>query len=255
MAITSEKEIRQLKKRFMELADKSFQGNQFTFTEFLGLSEQSVFYDFLMEYGKTQYTVFGGHVLCERQMVRFGSAKELLYEQPFPIVCIRIRPLVKKFAQELTHRDYLGALMHLGIERGTCGDIFVQNQEAYLYAKETIAAFITGQLNQVKNTKVTCELFAGEPEVLQKEPEPEEYLVSSERIDSVLSGIYKLSRSRSLLLFQEKRVYVAGRLCENNSYVLKTDDPVTVRGFGRFCYRGVQYKSKKGKFGICIDRW
>lgn len=255
MAITTEKDIRLLKKRFAELAEKSYLCNQFTFTDFLGLSEQSVFYEFLREYGVADHTLWGGHALCERRMVRFGSAEELLYEQSFPIVCIQVKPLQKKFADELTHRDFLGALMNLGIERSTCGDIFVQDKEAYLYAQESIAAFIIESLDHVKHTSVRCELFEGGPKILQQEPKRQEYLVGSQRLDSVLAKVYKLSRSQSLLLIREKKVYVAGRLCENNSYLLKDGDPVTVRGHGRFVYRGVQYESKKGKAGICIDKW
>lgn len=255
MEATSEKENRQLKKRFAELAEKSFRENLYTFTDFLGIAEQSVFHEFLQEYGRTAHTMWGGHSMCERQMVRFGSLEELLYEHPFPIVCIKIRPLVKKFADDLTHRDFLGALMNLGIERSTLGDIFVQDKEAYLYAQETMAGFIIDQLDKVRHTSVRCELAQEEPKLFKQEPQREEYLVSSERIDGVLSKIYKLSRSQSQQLFRAKKVYVAGRLCENNSYMLKEDDAVTVRGYGRFFYRGICYESKKGKSGICIDRW
>lgn len=64
-------------------------------------------------------TLYGGREEAERKILRFGSEAELGYEQPFPICCIRIRPLSAKFADKLSHRDYLGALMNLGIERST----------------------------------------------------------------------------------------------------------------------------------------
>lgn len=255
MAITSEKDLRQWKKRFQELADKAYMGSQFTFTDFLGMSEQAVFYQFLKEYGKVDYTLFGGHELCERKMLRFGSVSELMYEQPFPIVCIRIRPLVRKFADKLGHRDYLGALMNIGIERSTCGDIFIQEQEAYLYAEENMAPFILENLTKVKHTNVVCELCFEEVKLLAAEPVEQKLQVSSERIDGVLAKVFQMSRSQSLLLFQEKKVFVSGRLCENNSCVLHKDDMITARGYGKFCYRGICGESKKGKLYISIERY
>lgn len=76
-------------------------------------------------------TLYGGREEAERKILRFGSEAELGYEQPFPICCIRIRPLSAKFADKLSHRDYLGALMNLGIERSTIGDILPGEGEAF----------------------------------------------------------------------------------------------------------------------------
>ena len=123
MAQDNEKEIQQLKNRFHDLADKAYQQGIFTFTGFLGLSEQDIFW---REEAALKYAGFcmsGGCEGSDRVVVRFGNAEELGYEIPFPIVCIHIEPLTVKFAEQLSHRDFLGALMNLGIERSTLGDI------------------------------------------------------------------------------------------------------------------------------------
>lgn len=83
-----------------------------------------------------------------------------------------------------------------------------------------------------------------------REPEPVEITVNSERADSVIAKIYHLSREKSQQLFVEKKVYVDGRLTENLSRTLKSGELVTVRGFGRFIYRGLKYETKKGK--LCV---
>lgn len=54
-------------------------------------------------------------------------------------------------------------------------------------------------------------------------------------------------------LFRAGRVYVNGRLTENNSYALKSGDAVTVRGFGRFTYVGEQGETRKGKTRVCVE--
>ena len=119
MSVENEKEIQQLKNRIRELADKSYNQNQYTFTGFLGLAEQDALWQVEREVKFAGITLYGGREEAERKILRFGSEAELGYEQPFPICCIRIRPLSAKFADKLSHRDYLGALMNLGIERST----------------------------------------------------------------------------------------------------------------------------------------
>ena len=129
---SDEKEIHQLRNRFRDLAEKSFQQGIFTFTGFLGLSEQDIFWQEEGKLSHAGYRLEGGCQAADRVVARFGSPEELGYEVPFPIVCVHIRPLAQKFADDLSHRDFLGALMNLGIERSTIGDIKVGEREAYM---------------------------------------------------------------------------------------------------------------------------
>ena len=72
------------------------------------------------------------------------------------------------------------------------------------------------------------------------------------RLDGLVAEIYHLSRSQSLTLFREKRVFVNGRLMENNSRSCKPGEVVNVRGFGKFIYDGIGYTTKKGKQRVRI---
>lgn len=245
-----EKEELQLQNRFRDLADKSYTQNIYTFSGFLSLAEQNVFLQLERELGHVKWQLFGGNADCERKMLRFGCVEDLGYEEAYPIVCIHICPLLKKFADDFSHRDFLGALMNLGIERSTLGDIFIREKEAYLFCQESMAAFICDKLDKVKHTNVRCERVEAELALPVREPEPVEITVSSERADSVIAKLYHLSREKSQQLFSEKRVYVDGRLTENLSRTLKPGELVTVRGFGRFLYRGQKYETKKGK--LCV---
>ena len=82
--------------------------------------------------------LFGGAAGAERVMIRFGDEESLGYEQPFPIAIIKAEPVSPKFAEKLTHRDFLGAILNLGIERSTVGDIIVRESTAYFFVKEDI---------------------------------------------------------------------------------------------------------------------
>lgn len=245
-----EKEELQLQKRFRELADKAYNQNIYTFTGFLSLVEQDVFFRMAGEISHITYQMSGGSRDCERKILRFGSLEEFGYEEAFPIACVRICPLQKKFAEDFSHRDVLGALMNLGIERSTLGDIFLGDKEAFLFCQEKVAAFICGGLLQVRHTRVSCEPAKDMQDIPLREPVPEEVTVNSERADGIIAKLYHLSRDKSQQLFTEKKIYVNGRLLENAGRSLKVDELVTVRGFGRFIYRGVRYETKKGK--LCV---
>ena len=212
-----DKELQQWKNRLHDLADKSFQQGIFTFTDFLGLSEQDIFW---REEEKLRYAgihLWGGCENADRVMVRFGSADELGYEMPFPIVCIHIQPLARKFADELSHRDFLGALMNLGIERSILGDIKVGEKQAYLFCMDSMAEFICENLTQVKHTHVKCAITEEYHIVPEEAPMQVIIQVQSLRVDAVLAKVYNMSREKSLELFRTGKVYVDGRLCENNS--------------------------------------
>lgn len=245
--MADDKDLQILKKRLIELAERSYSHGIYTFTPFLGLSEQQAFYEIERDVAYAGYTMEGGSPLCERRMIRFGAPEQLGYEEECPIQCIMAEPLIPKFAEHLTHRDFLGAIMHLGIERSTVGDIFVQNQRAIIFCQESIASYLTENLLQVRHTHVKCSITEADKQLQAPVTEEISLTVSSARIDTVISKIYNLARSRSLELFKAGRVYVNGRLTENNSYMLKDGDAVTARGFGRFTYIGEQGESRKGK--------
>ena len=239
------------KKRLVELAEKSYRNNQYVFTNFLNMAEMNAFYEIRKEISYIPFTAFGGTENCERLMIRFGSEEMFGYKEPYPICCIQAEPLIEKFADNFTHRDFLGAIMNLGIEREIVGDIAIKGKKAYIFCTEKIASYIAENLVQVKHTSMRCQVLEAAPDILKPTLEQREVTAASERIDAVLGKLCNLSRSQSILAFREKKVFVNGRQCENNSYQLKKGDTVTFRGFGKFIYEGVKYETKKGK--ICAE--
>ena len=245
-----EKELLQLKNRFRDLANKAFQQNMFTFTGFLGLSEQDAFWNVESDLRHAGFSLYGGSDDTDRKIVRFGNVEELGYEIPFPIVCIHIRPLIAKFADKLSHRDFLGALMNLGIERSTIGDIKVGENCAYLFCLDSIAEYICDNLDKIKHTSVKCSITDNYEEFQQQEPSRENIHVASGRIDACIAKVYNKSRGDVIELFRAGKVYVNGRLCENNAKMLKENEVVNVRGFGKFIYIGNPRETRKGKLSV-----
>lgn len=250
-----DKETVLLKKHLQDLANQSYQNNMFTFTGFLSLHEQQLITEIRKEIASIQVTLYGGNDDCERVIARFGNPEELGYEEEFPIVCIKIEPLIEKFADALTHRDFLGAIMNLGIERSTIGDIFVQGKSAFVYAHKKMAEYLIDELDKVRHTSVRCKIVTDVAELPISEPTQKEILVSSVRVDGVIAKVYNISRTGSLELFRTGRVFVNGKLMENNSYMLKDGDSVTARGFGKFTYIKEVHVTKKDKLRILIEKY
>ena len=166
----SHEDVKEIQNRLRDLADRSYNQNVFTFSPFLSLSEADAYYSLEKELHYASPSVFGGYENAERCMIRFGDPESLGYEQSFPIVCIHITPLMEKFADKLSHRDFLGALMNLGIERDVLGDIKAGEKEAFLFCLDSIADFkrkmryhnrgegvSRGRAGRGNNTGIICE--------------------------------------------------------------------------------------------------
>ncbi len=244
-----------IKKRLLDLASRAYQKNTYTFSGFLPPADQSLLYELERELAHIPWTLFGGGEMCERQMVRFGSEDVMGYDEPFPIVCLVIAPVAKKFADALTHRDFLGALMHLGIERDVLGDIIVKENTGYVFCEEAMAAFLQDHLTTIKHTTVSCTITRECPAAAAPELKEEVLNVSAPRCDAIVAKAFGLSRSQVLPLFQTKRVFVNGRIYENNSGTLKPGDVVSARGFGKFIFDGTLSETKKGRIRVAIRRY
>ena len=244
-----------LRKRFTELAVKSYNAGIFTFTDFLGLAEQSEFDAVKGKISGYSYTLFGGAVGAERVMIRFGSEEELGYEVPFPISTLKVAPKDKKFSEKLTHRDFLGAILNLGIERDCLGDIVIRESEAFVFCKESVAEYIRAELFRVRHTEVVVSLCEELPEGELYKTEAKRIQVSGERLDAVIARAFSLSREDAQNLFAKRLVFATGRQIDSVSYKPKTDEVISVRGYGRFIYRGYETLSKKGKLNVALDMY
>lgn len=246
-------EVELLKKRFRELYEKADRGGYFTFTDFLGLSEQSALGEVSSKFRAASVTRFGGAVGAERVMVRFGDPEEIGYDLAFPIKCVKIEPLAQKFADKLTHRDFLGALMNLGIERCTLGDVIIRDNVGYVFATEEIAKFITGELSKVKRTDVRATEIDDVPSGELYKTEEKRIQLQSERLDAVIAKTYSLSRDDAQMLIKRSLVFVNGKETLSSSYTPKSGDKISVRGHGRLIYLGFDSTSRKGKLNVTVS--
>ena len=241
--------IRHLK----DLADRSYSHGIFTFSNFLREEEQAELLEAGLGYAAIM--LYGGTETSDRCVCRFGNPEVMGYDEPFPIVCLKLEPLMMKFGEELSHRDYLGSLMNLGIERELIGDILIDGKNAYIFCMDHIADYIAEKLGTVRHTSVKISLLDDAPEDIRPNLESVQITAPSERLDAVIARLYNMSRNQSQALFAEKKVFVNGRQCEKSSIVCKAGDKVSVRGFGKFIYDSPAGLTGKGRWRISIQRY
>ena len=241
-------------KRLADLADAALEKNIVTFTDFMNLNELHIFHTISRKFSFVQWKTFGGYGPAERQIAAF-IPDTLYYEWEYPISVLEIRPLHEKYMDALTHRDYLGAILNLGIDRGKLGDILVEDCCAYLFCMDTMAEFLMTELVRVRHTAVLCKQTAVTEFQATLKTERVVGAVASIRLDSVLALAFHGSRSQLVLLIEGGKVFVNGKLVLSNGYTLKENDMISVRGMGKFKYLGVSSQTKKGRYYIALEKY
>lgn len=245
----------QFKKRILELGRNAYERGIVTFSDFLDLNEQNMVHNLSLEHQGFSLMWSGGYEMSERQMIAF-LPDALSYSWDFPIRCLHIQPKSLKFSEKLTHRDYLGALLNLGVLRAKIGDIVVmEDSSAYVFCQDKIADFFMKEVCRIRHTNVVLkEVYDVENLITHKEQEING-TVASARLDSVIALAFQSSRSSMLSFIESGKVFVNGKMIVSNGYALKDGDIVSVRGKGKFRFGGITKKTKKDRYGVILYRY
>lgn len=243
-----------LLKRIRELANISYQRDIVTFSDFLNLNERNIISSQNFRSLGVTMESFGGYENAERQMVAFHS-DALAFPWEYPIDCLRIEPKAVKFSEPLTHRDYLGAILNLGVDRSVIGDILVQEKAAWFFCLHKMTDFFLENLCRVRHTTVVITKVEDPGELPSPRLEPVTGTCASIRLDSLTALAFQASRSSMVPYIEGGLVFVNGRLITSNGYEPKEGDIISVRGKGRFLYDGVSRQTKKGRYSVRILRY
>lgn len=240
-------------KRFLDLSRQADRKGIVMFSDFLSLGEQAVL---RQNSGKlaSAFRLSGGYDYAERQMAAF-IPDAFLYVQDtedepawdYPFRCLRICPRHPKFAEKLTHRDVLGALMSLGIERSRLGDLIVDDENVLVFAQQGVVPYLMDNLVTVRHTAVTLTELSERQISYEPRFEKREAIVTSNRLDAVIAAICKTSRSASLKLISEGKVFVNGVESLHNSYYCKQGDVLSIRGYGKVRFEEILGTTKKDR--------
>jgi len=254
-----------------DLALRAYNQNFVTCSNFLSFSDIRSFYDDILKvpfnelsgnYLGAKFKIFGGHQDFERGLIYFfpdftipDEYLDMEIDSGNFLTCIKATPLNAKFTDVLTHRDFLGALMNLGIERDNIGDILIDSKKhtAFIFVLSSIADTIISDLIRIKHTSVSCKIVPCTncyivPEFIEKKGS-----VSSLRLDCILSFVYPLSREKAKDLIAAEHVFVDGKKILLSSTIVKDGSVISARGFGKFKFISCIGKSKKDKYVILVN--
>lgn len=180
------------------------------------------------------------------------SEKVILYTNYLP----RIKLLLINSDFDLRHQEILGSLFGLNIDGSCFGDIVLYEERYYVFVIFSMASYIINNLVMVGNKRVRlCEVPSHLLDGYVRSYEENEIIVSSLRIDSVVSSIINSSRSQVLDRLKNKEVLVNYEVLNKASYLLKCGDVFSVRRYGKYKFVGVVKCTKKNNYIVRYLRY
>ena len=180
------------------------------------------------------------------------AVKVIIYKNEMPnIIICKIT-----FNSEVKHTMVLKGLFNLGLKEDTFGDIIIMDNIAYIYLLEELYDYVkyNFELNKISINNIDKidkdYLKAYEPKF-----EKIELLVSSLRIDNVISSITNDSRKSIISRFKDNHILLNYDILKKNDIYLKDGDVFSIRRIGKFRYNGIIKNTKKGGFIISIYKY
>ena len=255
------KEDRMFLSRIEELADACRNQYRITQTEFLDLRRQSLAGQRMKNAGGgIRWGVYGGYEEAERVIMVFlpdyitetGPAEYFAAEpEENPLTVLRLKK--KKGTPPLSHRDYLGALMGLGIRREVTGDILVREDGADVIVLRSMAEYIAAHLSQAGHSELTVEEMGIDSLIVPQSDAKERHVsVASLRLDSVLGAAFGLSRSKAMEAVRSGIVFVNGQEIVKPDRAVEEGDKIVLRHRGRVRIQEVGGKTGKGRTHVTL---
>lgn len=186
----------------------------------------------------------GGYPNARKKKVIFLRDEEDDFSD---IVCIKAE-IDQRFCS-IGHRDVLGSLMHLQIDRHSFGDFWIEQNCIYLYTSDSMASFLCENLIRIASLSVSFEKIEEHP-VQQFYTREFEAVVPSVRIDSIVAVLAKVSRSEAQRMIRQDKVQMNHRPLVEPDELCDNDCTISIRGTGRFRYLGVVRKTRKDRIVV-----
>ena len=192
---------------------------------------------------KTEYNVYKPYIDSEKVILYKKVKPEIVL---YKIIC----------SESLRHQDILGTLFSLNLSIYVYGDIIIDGNNYYLFVLPTITNYLESNLTSIKNIPITLKKEdLSIIENYQREYQEYETIVTSLRIDAVISRITSLSRTMVISKIKNKEVYLNYEFLTNNSYNLKENDIFSVRKYGKYKYNKVIKNTKKDNLIISYYKY
>lgn len=186
----------------------------------------------------------------ERRMIKFSVHSEASEDYEMNTIIITNKSKFKT----LGHRDFLGAIMSLGVKRNLFGDLVVENNKCYVPIATSVYQYVVDNLTSIGNCP--CSIKVMESESLPKiNFEERTIIVTSMRLDNVVPGICNLSRAKGTEFINGGAVLLNYQNCDRKDKMVEMNDTITIRGFGKFKIRSIIGETGKGRIKILAGKY
>ena len=192
--------------------------------------------------------LWGGYEDAERKMVCFPADWDM--EPQFPMQTLQIK--VKNKKAELSHRDCLGSLMQLGMDRSCFGDIVKMQDGFIIFATEAAASFVKFNLEKVGREGVLVLENEETITVPEREFREEKRTVASKRLDCVVAAFLNVSRTKALEYLRQERVTLNYSVVKDADKQVNDGAVISVRGHGKAKLHFTGDTSRKGRLYLEI---
>jgi RNA-binding protein YlmH len=187
---------------------------------------------------------------CERRMMCFSI------EQPdkYPIILLKIDN--KSKFEKLEHRNYLGAIMALGIKREKYGDLIIEDDSCYIAVSEEISDYILNNLSSIG--RCPCKIktvYNYNEQVIRAKFENMVINSTSMRLDCVVSSLCNISRAKAVDIISGGKVLVDYIEMHEKDRLLDTDIVITIRGYGKFKIVEQLGSSQRGRIKLSMKKY
>ena len=234
--------------------------NKLQNTDFLDMYQVNLVEIFLRKLDIENYILTGGYENSERKILLIYPEKydyNMINKNISNILkVIRIK-LPDDLAGKYTHRDYLGGIIKLGLKREKIGDILVDKSGADIIVMEEISEFLLqniGSLTRFSMSNITLEVINNLRKVEVRKEEIK-IIVSSLRLDNIVSELAKCSRSKAEQILNTERVFINGQNETKKTKQIKQNDIITIRGKGRFEVKEFSGNTRSGRYIINIEKY
>lgn len=199
-----------------------------------------------------RYCFYGGYEEAERTAAVFLPDYAEL-EDDNPVALLRI---AQDGHRTLSHRDYLGSLLSLGIKREMIGDILVRTNGADIVIIKDMAEFLLCHYEKAGRTSLKAEVISiGEIIVPENRFEEKKDTVASLRLDSLIASAYSMSRGRAAEAIEGGMVFVNGLQSVKADRQIKEGDKLVLRGKGKVLLHSVGNVTKKNRISIVFHKY
>ncbi len=231
--------------------EQSMERYMVTNSSFLDIRQRTLAERVCRKYQGLRYTFYGGYEDAERTVALI--LPEYATEEDHPLAVLSI---IQNGKNSLTHRDYLGSLLGLGVKREAIGDILVRDQGADVVILKEMEEFFLYHYEKAGRASLRVEVKEVK-EIIVPEGRTEEKrdTVASLRIDSLIASSFGLSRTKASAAVEGGLVLVNGLVTIKSDRQIKEGDKLVLRGKGKVVLKSVGSVTKKDRYPIVIQKF